>query len=161
MEIYLIIKESGEYETLNSEPIGYLTSYDEASDYVSYLQGQCDKSNELDKYRSHSIYNNDINYRFTPLEQLKMPSNTYIQKCNKEHEEKLKKVILEKNKEIEALNIEQQKNKEQRIETLKELIYNIIETNNIKDNKNEIREYLYLTSDPKVVKWAYENKIKY
>ena len=72
MELYLIIKDS----TIVSEPIGYSISYDEAVDYISYLDNEDAKVEKYDRYIDK--WYNCIKYRIEPLYRLEKPTKTVI-----------------------------------------------------------------------------------
>ena len=177
--MYLIIKDIVNYiGGVESKILGYTSTLEKATEIVDILTYKLEKKNELAKYGG-CWSNNSLKYSFAHIINYDGPIREYSTKdtkkgldkkydvhikvakerYNKEYIKKAKQQLLddEKNRII----------KESRILEIKDSVYEFINNDTFNNESistlntklKDIREYLYLTSDPKVAEWIYKNNI--
>ena len=177
--MYLIIKDIVNYMGgMQSNILGYTSTLEKATEIVDILTYKLEKKKELAKYGGCCSINS-LKYSFAHISNYDGPMREYSTKDtkkgldkkydvhikiakernNKEYIEKSKKQLLddEKNRIV----------KESRILEIKDSVYEFINNDTFNNQSictlntklKDIQEYLYLTSDPKVVQWIYKNNI--
>lgn len=178
--MYLIIlKQTDNYMGgAESNILGYTSTLEKATEIVDILTYKLEKKKELAKYGGCCTIHS-VKYSFTQISNYDGVISEYKTKdtkkgLDKKYDKHIKIAKERHNKEYikkaKQQLIDEEKNRiinERRILEIKDSVYEFI-NNDTFINENiyslntklkDIREYLYLTSDPKVVEWIYKNNI--